>query len=77
MRDAGEAFDALAELLGEARWFFGAERPGLFDASVFAYTHLIVGTVMRWRMNGLGEMLGRHPNLVLHQERIAEMYFQS
>ncbi|KAK3685452.1 hypothetical protein B0T22DRAFT_537775 [Podospora appendiculata] len=39
-----EAFEALAGLLAESEtgWFFGAAQPTLFDASVFAYTHLML-----------------------------------
>ncbi|KAK3360290.1 hypothetical protein B0T25DRAFT_126624 [Lasiosphaeria hispida] len=38
-----EALEALAELLRESEtgWFFDAEEPGVFDASVFAYTYLL------------------------------------
>ncbi|KAK5746826.1 phosphatidylserine decarboxylase [Elasticomyces elasticus] len=45
MRDAEEAFAALAELLGGREWFFGVEKPGLFDASVHAYLELLIGEV--------------------------------
>ncbi|KAL2196501.1 hypothetical protein P885DRAFT_69522 [Corynascus similis CBS 632.67] len=43
-RSAGQALDALASLLRESgtAWFFGAERPGPFDAALFSYTHLMV-----------------------------------
>ncbi|KAL2157351.1 hypothetical protein VTH06DRAFT_6169 [Thermothelomyces fergusii] len=43
-RSAGAALDALAGLLRESgtAWFFGAERPGAFDAALFSYTHLMV-----------------------------------
>ena len=43
-RAAGEALEALEGLLGESGtgWFFGGERPGVFDAAVFSYTHLMV-----------------------------------
>ncbi|KAF3931959.1 Metaxin-3 [Dactylellina cionopaga] len=39
---AEEAWTALGALLGNDKWFFGAQDAGLFDASIFAYTHLIV-----------------------------------
>ena len=41
---AREALEGLASLLAESEtgWFFGAATPGLFDASVFAYTYLMV-----------------------------------
>jgi len=76
MKDAEEAFEALASLLGEDdQWFFGQEKPGLFDASVFAYTHLLLDEAMRWQENRLGSMLEKYENLVKHQERVVEMYF--
>ncbi|EGX93688.1 mitochondrial outer membrane protein [Cordyceps militaris CM01] len=40
---AEEAFAALAALLGDAEWFLGAEAPGVLDAELFAYSHLLVG----------------------------------
>ncbi|KAK4546887.1 hypothetical protein LTR36_001619 [Oleoguttula mirabilis] len=75
MRDAEGAFEALATLLGEDEWFFGQEQPGLFDASVFAYTHLLLDDGMPWQENKLAEMARRHGSLVRHQERIAMLYF--
>ncbi|KZF23605.1 hypothetical protein L228DRAFT_246412 [Xylona heveae TC161] len=41
--EAENAFDALEKLLGdEDEWFFGQAQPGMFDASVFAYTALLL-----------------------------------
>lgn len=68
--DAGSAFEALSSLLGEDENFFGRPTPGLFDASVFAYTHLILDTGMGWKHNRLAQLLQRHPNLVQHRERL-------
>ncbi|KAH6845024.1 hypothetical protein B0I37DRAFT_378978 [Chaetomium sp. MPI-CAGE-AT-0009] len=41
---AREAVEALASLLSESGtgWFFGRERPGMFDAALFSYTHLMM-----------------------------------
>ncbi|KAK4121114.1 hypothetical protein N657DRAFT_547191, partial [Parathielavia appendiculata] len=41
---ARDALAALASLLRESPtgWFFGAERPGMFDANLFSYTHLMM-----------------------------------
>lgn len=41
---AGDALDALASLLSESEtgWAFGVERPGMFDAALFSYTHLMM-----------------------------------
>ena len=43
-RAAVNAFEALATLLSESKtgWFFGADTPTIFDASVFSYTHLML-----------------------------------
>lgn len=75
MRDASEALEALSTLLGnDEEWFFGQERPGLFDASVFAYTHLISDDGLGWQENELAEILGRYENLRRHRDRILRMY---
>lgn len=75
MRDVEEAFEALSTLLWEDEWFFGQEKPGLFDASMFAYAHLILDNGMQWRENRLAEALRRHQNLLRHRERILSVYF--
>ena len=55
--------------------------PSLFDASVFAYTHLILDSVhdgeevMQWQVNSLKSILCRYENLVNHRKRILEMYY--
>ena len=74
-RECNSAFSALSELLGEDRWFLNAERPGLFDASVFAYTHLLLDMGMGWRERRMVEILGEYGNLVGHRGRILEEYF--
>lgn len=75
MQEAEEAIDALATLLGESEWFFGQSKPTLFDASVFAYTHLILDEKMGWQNNKLGDQLRPRENLVQHRNRILEMYY--
>lgn len=75
LKEAEEAFEALSQLLGEQEWFFGAEKPGLFDASVFAYLHLMLDEELGWTHNPLAEGLRRFENLVRHRERIAERFF--
>ena len=75
MSEAEEAFVALSTLLGREEWFFGQQKPGLFDASVFAYTHLILDDHMDWQDNKLAKQMMEHNNLVQHQERILEIYF--
>jgi hypothetical protein len=75
MREAEDALDALGALLGEDEWFFTQQRPTLFDASVFAYTHLALDENMDWRDNKLGDQLRRRENLVQHRDRILKMYY--
>lgn len=70
--DADEAFGALATLLGEEDWFLGGDVPGVLDAEVFAYTHLLVGGQLAWTDGRLGEVLRRHEGLVRHAERLYE-----
>ncbi|KAJ5682488.1 hypothetical protein N7462_005653 [Penicillium macrosclerotiorum] len=68
--DAGNAFEALSSLLGADEHFFGRPNPGLFDASVFAYTHLILDETMGWKQNRLAQLLRKHTNLVQHRDRL-------
>jgi metaxin len=75
LRDAEEAVEALSALLGDDSWFFRSDMPGMFDASVFAYTHLILDESLGWQHNPLGDMVNRYENLVLHRNRILDRYF--
>ena len=74
--DADTAFSALSTLLGDEEWFFSAMEPGLFDASVFAYTFLLLGGI-DWQDRTLREKLSGYQNLVAHKERIQRMHFSS
>jgi metaxin len=74
-RDCDKAFEALSELLGEDSYFFAERRPGLFDASVFAYTSVLLGEELEWRDPRMKEQLREYQNLVEHRERILEKYF--
>lgn len=71
---AGNAFEALSTLLGNGQHFFNRPKPGLFDASVFAYTHLILDEGMEWKQNRLAQLLKRYKNLVQHRERMLEYF---
>jgi metaxin len=75
---ADEAFATLEALLGKDDWFFGAQRPGLFDASVFAYTHLLLdeGLGKGWVEPRLRDALMARTRLVTHRDRILARYFQ-
>ncbi|RDL40362.1 Uncharacterized protein BP5553_00341 [Venustampulla echinocandica] len=73
--EADKAFEALSILLGEDTWFFGSEKPTLFDASIFAYTHLLLDDSMGWKEDKLSGALRRRENLAQHQERLLVRYF--
>lgn len=74
MRESGDALSALSELLGKDEWFFGQPQPSMLDASIFAYTHLILDG-LRWCKNELAIQVLRHQNLVDHRDRITVLYF--
>jgi metaxin len=76
---AEEAFAALEMVLGKDKWFFGAKRPGLFDASVFAYTHLLLDDSLGkgWMDTCLRDAVRSRKNLVRHRERILASYFST
>ncbi|RQM05294.1 hypothetical protein DH86_00001831 [Scytalidium sp. 3C] len=77
--EADKAFEALSILLGKDEWFSRSEHPGLFDASVFAYTELLLdeglGGHGGWQEGRLGRALVGCRNLVLHRERLRKRYF--
>ncbi|TLD21494.1 hypothetical protein PspLS_09119 [Pyricularia sp. CBS 133598] len=75
--DAARAFASLgAELLnssggGRSKWFAGPGGPGLLDATVFAYTHLLLA--LPWGDRSLAEALEADaPALVDHRDRMLE-----
>ncbi|KKY17820.1 putative mitochondrial outer membrane protein [Diplodia seriata] len=76
---AEDALRALESALGADRWFFGARRPGVFDAAVFAYTHLLLtqdlGGAGGWAKSRLGDAVRARQRLVRHQERVSEAFF--
>ncbi|KAH8911791.1 hypothetical protein BR93DRAFT_932912 [Coniochaeta sp. PMI_546] len=85
------AFESLARLLGESEtgWFFGVEKPGVFDAAVFAYTWLVINRGsevesergggrqgLEWCDGGRLDGIVRRAGggeLVRHRERVWEM----
>jgi len=56
--------------------FFGLKSPGEFDASVFAYTHLLLDEGMGWEERRLGGVVGGLRNLVAHRGRVFERCFE-
>ncbi|KAL3422464.1 hypothetical protein PVAG01_06620 [Phlyctema vagabunda] len=73
--EADKAFEALSTLLGEDAWFFGGNKPALFDASVFAYTQLLLDESLGWEEKKLCRALRQRDNLVQHRERLLVKYF--
>ncbi|KAL1606375.1 hypothetical protein SLS60_003777 [Paraconiothyrium brasiliense] len=76
-KQAEEAFEALETALGEDFWFFGAEKPGLFDASVFSYTHLLMDDSLGngWTDTRLRDALLKRRHLTSHRDRIVSSHF--
>lgn len=73
--DAEDAISSLSELLGSDQWFFGQSQPSILDASVFAFTHLILDGSLQWHRNKLAELVNQYQNLRDHQGRILNQYF--
>ena len=73
--EAKNAFHALSALLGQDENYFGQAQPGLFDASVFAYTHLLLDNNLGWRNKRMSDALRKNQNLVQHRNRILRHYF--
>ncbi|KAI0971551.1 hypothetical protein F4678DRAFT_88139 [Xylaria arbuscula] len=67
---AKEGFRALDAILGDEDWFFGTTVPGLFDATVFSYTHLILHDDLAWENRRLNDILKEFPRLASHRTRI-------
>ena len=74
-RESDKAFEALSELLGEDEYFFSTAEPGLFDASVFAYTNILLDEGPEWQDRRMREGLRKCQNLVAHRRRILKTYF--
>lgn len=71
------AFAALSTLLGDEQFFSKSDAPDLFDASLVAYTHLILNfgdqenqNWPRWEDQTLSTILSRHEKLVTHRDRV-------
>ena len=75
-RECDKALSALSHLLGDDTFFFAAEQPGLFDASVFAYTNPLLDDDLDWQEQRLSRGLKSFQNLVEHRQRILQRYFK-
>ena len=55
----------------------GSNEPGLFDAEIFSYTHLILDPRMGIAMteSRLARSLLRYENLVAHRRRVLERFY--
>ncbi|KAJ3558864.1 hypothetical protein NPX13_g9631 [Xylaria arbuscula] len=69
-KGANEAFQALDAVLADGEWFFGSSAPGLFDATVFSYTHLVLLDELPWENRRMSDILNEFPRLVDHRNRI-------
>lgn len=69
-RGSTEAWKALDAVLGDDSWFFGSEVPGLFDATVFSYTYLILHDGLEWGNSRLRGILTQFPRLLSHRDRV-------
>ncbi|EXJ80098.1 hypothetical protein A1O3_08384 [Capronia epimyces CBS 606.96] len=76
-RNAEAAFQALSTLLGDNKFFFGQTTPGLFDASLFAYTQIILDENLGWKQPTLKFALQAHGNLVRHRARLMSGFFSA
>jgi metaxin len=74
-QQADEAFHALSTQLGESTYFFDSKSPGLFDASLFAYTHLLLDSSLPWQTRHLTNILTKYSNLVQHRDHLLSEYF--
>lgn len=72
---ADKAFKSLSVLLGENKFFFGQTTPGLFDASLFAYTQIVLDDHLDFKTPTLRSALQQHGNLVQHRARLIEGFF--
>ena len=72
---AESAFKALSTLLGTKDYFFDGEEPGLFDASLFAYTHILLDAGRNWKATDLVSVVSKYENLVAHRDRLLHQYF--
>jgi metaxin len=70
--DAAAAWEALSQALADNEWFLGAKEPGVLDAAVFAYSHLLLKLEWDQAEDGVRRSLERWENLVQHERRVRE-----
>ncbi|KIX99145.1 uncharacterized protein Z520_04721 [Fonsecaea multimorphosa CBS 102226] len=72
---AEQAFRSLSVLLADDQFFFGQSTPGLFDASLFAYTQIILDNHLFFETRTLNSSLKKYHNLVEHRNRLLRGFF--
>ncbi|ETI24030.1 hypothetical protein G647_03399 [Cladophialophora carrionii CBS 160.54] len=72
---AEQAFQALSTLLADNQFFFGQTTPGLFDASLLAYTQIILDDSLEFRKPKLKLALQPYDNLIRHRDRLIRGFF--
>ncbi|KTW29409.1 hypothetical protein T552_01361 [Pneumocystis carinii B80] len=71
--DASHALHALSIKLGQDQWFFGTEVPSYIDATLFAYTYLVLS--INLPEDTLSHEVKKYENLVKHAERVSNICF--
>lgn len=75
---ADSAFRSLSLVLGQQNYFGGTDKPGLFDAMLFAYTQPLLefcqdnraGAHMSWIETTLVKIVQKYSNLLEHRTRL-------
>ena len=75
LSEAGRAFWALSKLLAEENYFSREKKPSFLDASLFAYTHPLLDSTLKWRNHRLENKLRQYDNLVCHRQRLLDAYY--
>ena len=75
--EATTALDALSVRLGDDTWFFNGKVPGLLDAAVFAYLHVILtGEWEEKWASGLKGLVENRQNLVQFWSRVNKDWWE-
>ncbi|EXJ61129.1 hypothetical protein A1O7_05282 [Cladophialophora yegresii CBS 114405] len=72
---AEQAFQALSTLLADNHFFFGQTTPGFFDASLLAYTQIILDDSLNFGTPTLKRVLQQYDNLIQHRDRLIRGFF--
>lgn len=72
---AKTTFNALATLLSTDDYFSGTRKPGMLDAAVFAYTHLVLDEELGLGNGELRRIVMDIGELVKHRKRVYKYCF--